>query len=278
MAVTADEFEEIDAVAVKRAQYILKELKDIQEKQDLNDERVIVYCQPVYNIIDECFDTAEALMRLKLEETGMVFPDQFIPLAEEHEYIHALSRIILNKTCLQIRKFIDEGFSVKRISVNFAVSEMHDKGFCSEVKKIIENAGIPYEKVAFELTETQDEGDFAALKSSIEELQEHGIKFYLDDFGTGYSNFLRIMELPFDIIKFDRSLVIAAMNSIKSETIVSYLAHMFSDMNYSVLYEGVETEADEIKCTHMCARYLQGYKYSKPIPIEGLSEYFSKSA
>lgn len=273
-----DVTEEKDTVAEKRMQYILSELKDIHEKANLDDERILVFCQPVYNIAEECFDTAEALMRLRLEKIGMVFPDQFIPLAEEHDYIHTLSRIILHKTCMQIRKFLDAGFDVKRISVNFSIVELHDENFCGEVEKIIGDTGIPFDKIAFELTETQDEGDFLMLKSRIESLQEHGIKFYLDDFGTGYSNFLRIMELPFDIIKFDRSLVIAAMNSIKSETIVSYLAHMFSDMQYSVLYEGIETEEDERKCIRMCARYLQGYKYSKPIPIEQLSEYFAKSA
>ncbi|MBR1743107.1 MAG: EAL domain-containing protein [Lachnospiraceae bacterium] len=273
-----DGVEEKDAVAEKKRQYILSRLKDIHEKADLDDERVLVFCQPVYNIHEECFDTAEALMRLKLEETGMVFPDQFIPLAEEHDYIHTMSRIILHKTCVQIRNLLDAGFNVKRISVNFSISELHDENFCKEVEEIIGKTGIPYEKVAIELTETQDESDFLMVKSRIESLQSHGIKLYLDDFGTWYSNFLRIMELPFDIIKFDRSLVIAAMNSIKSETIVSYLAHMFSDMNYSVLYEGIETEEDEKKCIRMCARYLQGYKYSKPIPIEQLTEYFGKSA
>lgn len=272
-----NEFDEKDALAEKRQAYILSELKDIHEKKDLEDERVLVYCQPVYNIREGCYDTAEALMRLKLEKTGMVFPDQFIPLAEEHDYIHTMSQIILNKVCIQIREFLKMGFAIKRISVNFAISEMHDVNFCKDVKGIIKDSGIPYEKVALELTESQDESDFLMLKAKIEELQEHGIKFYLDDFGTGYSNFLRIMELPFDIIKFDRSLVIAAMNSIKSETIVSYLAHMFSDMNYSVLYEGIETEQDEKKCMQMCAKYLQGYKYSKPIPIGQLKDYFAKA-
>ncbi|MBR1743106.1 MAG: EAL domain-containing protein, partial [Lachnospiraceae bacterium] len=250
----------------------------IDEKKDLEDERILVYCQPVYNIAGECYDTAEALMRLNLDGLGMVFPDQFIPLAEKYDFIHTMSQIILNKVCKQVHDFLDHDFQVKRISVNFATSEMHDAHFCDDVKSIIRNSGIPFEKIAFELTETQDENDFLMLKTKIEELQEQGIKFYLDDFGTGYSNFLRIMELPFDIIKFDRSLVIAAMNSIKSETIVSYLAHMFSDMNYSVLYEGIETEADETKCTKMCARYLQGYKYSRPIPIAQLENYFAKGA
>ena len=103
-----------------------------------------------------------------------------------------------------------------------------------------------------------------------------GITFYLDDFGTGYSNFERILEIPFDIIKFDRSLVVASRNDPKSETLVSHLAHMFSDLDYDVLYEGVEDDEDEGRCTNMHARYLQGYKYSKPIPIEQLKDFLKK--
>jgi EAL domain-containing protein (putative c-di-GMP-specific phosphodiesterase class I) len=84
------------------------------------------------------------------------------------------------------------------------------------------------------------------------------------------------MELPFDIIKFDRSLVIACETDYKAQKMVYHLARMFSDMNYDVLYEGIETVEDEEKCMNMCARYLQGYKYSKPIPIERLTEYFER--
>nr|WP_024864323.1 EAL domain-containing protein [Butyrivibrio sp. FCS014] len=134
------------------------------------------------------------------------------------------------------------------------------------------------DKIAIEITESQNQKDFDAVKETFRKLKSSGITFYLDDFGTGYSNFERIMELPFDIIKFDRSLVMASRSDSKSETMVSYLAHMFTDMNYSVLYEGIEDEEDEVLCTKMYARYLQGYKYAKPIPIQELDKYFVKAS
>lgn len=258
--------------------YILTQLDDINQKKDLNDPRVEVYCQPVLNIITGKYDTAEALMRLRLEKSGMVYPDRFIPVAEENGYIHTLSKIILNKTCEHIKAMLDCTYIVKRISVNFAVSEVRDENFCKDINDIIEKSGIPYEKIAIEITESQNDNDFVIMKEKINELRDHGIKFYLDDFGTGYSNFERIMELPFDIIKFDRSMVLASAMDYKSQKMVYYLAKMFSDMNYSVLYEGVETIEDEEKCKQMCANYLQGYKYSKPIPIEQLTEYFEKES
>ena len=266
-----------DVAAFNRSEEILKELDDIYKKHDLDDERVLVYCQPVLNIKTRKYDTAEALMRLKLPDLGMVFPDQFIYLAEDYGYVHILTKIILNKTCKTIKKMIAEGYEIKRISINVSMPELRDEGFTRDIENIIKDNDIPSGKVAIEVTESQSESDFMIIKSMIEELKDAGIKFYLDDFGTGYSNMERIMNLPFDIIKFDRSLVIASQSDKRSEEIVGRLAGMFAELHYAVLYEGIEDEIDEKRCINMSASYLQGYKYSKPIPIEGLREFFPKT-
>ena len=265
-----------DLKAFDRSEYILRQLEDIYLTHDLNDKRVMVYCQPVYNIKAGKYDTAEALMRLTLEETGLVFPDQFIYLAEEHGYIHVLTEIILHKTCEEMRRLIAEGYDISRVSVNVSMLELKDEHFCEDIRDIVATSGVSADNIAIELTESQSESDFNLMKAKIEELKEQGIKFYLDDFGTGYSNMERIMELPFDIIKFDRSLVLASGSSERSERIVGNLANLFSDLDYSVLYEGVETESDENMCREMSASYLQGYKYSRPIPIAELRNFAEK--
>ena len=265
-----------DVTQFNRYEYILEELGDIYRRHDLRDSRVLAYCQPVFNIKKQKYDTAEALMRLKLPETGLVFPDQFIPLAEEHGYIHVLTEIILQKTCDEIRHLLSEGYEVKRISINVSTLELRDESFIDDIERIIKESGIPDNKVAIEITESQSESDFLIMKKTINALKDRGIKFYLDDFGTGYSNMERIMEIPFDIIKFDRSLVIASDSNEKSEKMVESLADMFSKLDYSVLYEGVENVSDEERCIRMSASYLQGYKYSRPVPIIELQNFFSK--
>lgn len=265
-----------DVVKFNNYEKVLEELEDIYRTRNLRDPRVLAYCQPVLNIKTGKYDTAEALMRLKIPELGLVYPDQFIPIAEENGYIHVLTEIILQKTCDEIRYLINEGYDVKRISINVAVSEMKIDTFSQDIGGIITASGIPEEKVAIEITESQTENDFMIMKEKIEELKEKGIKFYLDDFGTGYSNMERIMELPFDIIKFDRSLVIASGNDERSQKMVTSLAKMFADLDYSVLYEGVENDMDEEKCIDMSATYLQGFKYSRPIPIVELKRFFAK--
>ena len=267
-----------DVVAFNQIEYIAGELTDIFHRRELDDPRVLVYCQPVLNVRTERYDTAEALMRLELPKTGIVYPDQFIGLAEDQGYIHILTQIILHKTCEAIRSFLTAGYELRRISVNVAVSELKNENFCEDITGIIQRSGIPAEKIAIELTESQNEGDFILMKQRIGELKEKGIQFYLDDFGTGYSNMERILELPFDIIKFDRSLVLASDAEERSRKMVSNLAHMFSDMDYDVLYEGVEKETDEVMCRSMSATYLQGYRYSRPVPVSELERYLGKAA
>ena len=260
----------------RRYETILKEVADIAAKKDPDDPRVLVYCQPVYNIRTGKYDTAEALMRLLLDDMGVVFPDQFIPIAEENGYIHVLTEIILSKTCKAISDLLSEGFEVTRISVNVSVMELRDQDFCGDINSIIDRSGVDSSRIAIELTESRNDSDFLVMKEKIEELKKKGITFYLDDFGTGYSNMERILELPFDIIKFDRSMVIAGGQNKRSEQVLGSLADLFSKLNYSVLYEGVENEKDEEMCRGLSASYLQGYKYSEPVPISELKRFLDK--
>lgn len=265
-----------DVRRFKDEQYIIDELEDIYKKSDLNDPRVLVYAQPVYNINTKRFDTAEALMRLHLDKTGTISPGLFIPVAEERGYIHVLTKIILNKTCQMVRKFKEQNLNFKRISVNVSMIELKSVRFCDDIINILKENDVSGENIAIELTESQSEADFMLMKEKIQILHEQGIKFYLDDFGTGYSNMERIFELPFDIIKFDRSMVIASGVDERSERIVENLAKMFADFDYRVLYEGIENNADEDRCLNMSANYLQGFKYSRPIPIEELEGFISR--
>lgn len=257
--------------------YILSELEDIVSHDDMNDSRVLAYCQPVYNRRDNMFDSAEALMRLDLPKCGVVYPDTFIPLAEKSGYIHTLSRIILNKTCKAVHDLLEQGYILNRISVNFAIEEFKCPNFCDDVHGIIEAHGIPSEKIAIELTESQDSYDFQLLSTRMTNLKKFNVKFYLDDFGTGYSNFDRILSLPIDIIKFDKSLLTLAYKNASSQYIVQKFAHIFTKLGYPVQLEGVETDDDEKFSVDLCAEYLQGYKYSKPIPIEELKNFLSRN-
>lgn len=268
--------DEESAVAFTKYRYLVNQVKDIFMKEDLEDPRVKVYCQPVLNTEKNTFTTAEALMRLELPEMGMIYPDQFIPLMERFNYIHVFSKIILNKTCKAIRVIEDDGYLIERVSINFSMQELKLDNFSQDIRDIILANGVEPSKIAIELTESKNEKDLLNMKRVMEELQEQGIKFYLDDFGTGYSNFERILGLPIDIIKFDRSLTLLAGKSDETKYMVGSFSEIFKKAEYQILFEGVEDEKDEAQCKDMNALYLQGYRYSKPIPIERLPEFLGR--
>ena len=270
-------FVEEDYQAYKEMHYIKTQLKDIAEHGSLDDERVLVYCQPVRNVHTGTYDTAESLMRLRLPQTGMVFPDRFIPLAEKYGYIHRLSMIILNKTCRQIRKMQEEGYEISRVSVNLSVEELGEKNFMEEFKSIVQATGIDFHTVAVEFTETQNDTEYELVQECVNEFKKLGVCTYLDDFGTGYSNFDRILSLKLDVVKFDRSLLLMADQDANSRFMLDYFSAAFERLGYKVLYEGVETDAQEELCIDSHADYLQGYKFSKPIPMEELRRFLTEA-
>lgn len=261
-----------DLINFSKILKIKKELEDIANQKNFNDERVLVYCQPILDTKLNKFTTAESLMRLKLDGLGIIYPDVFIPLAEKNNNIHILTCIILNKVC----KFIEKNPEITLISVNFSMYEITNPKFYYDIYNIISKYHFDLNKLGFEITETVEANDFDIINDTLQRFRNLGIKIYLDDFGTGYSNIEHITKIPIDIIKFDRSLVISSGQSEKSKYIVSNMSDIFYNTNYNILYEGIEDNNDEYRCMGMNAEYLQGYKYSKPIPIEELSKFINQ--
>ena len=255
---------------------IINEIQHISHEGLLDTNIVKAYYQPIYNTKEKVFKTAEALMRMDIPGIGFMYPDRFIKVAEDAGIIHKLSLIMLNKVCIEIKKLINDGYDIDRISVNFSILELREETFLDDIKSIIDSNNIPYNKIAIEITESRNDNDFDLVHSKIRELKDMGMNIYLDDFGTGYSNIERIMRLPLDTIKFDRSMLLLLHESADYKYLVSTMTRLFSDLKYTILFEGVETDIDEMTCTDMNAEYLQGYKYSKPIQIEDLRKFLHK--
>ena len=265
-----------DKEEFERAIVVLDIMRDMALRNNLDDERILVYCQPVKNMETGGFDTAEALMRMRIPNLGMVYPNTFIPLAEQYGLIHTLSKIMLNKTCKQLKKLLNEGYKVTRVSVNFSIAELNDKYFIDDFRNIIRNNGLDYSMIGVELTESRNDSDYELIIRIVSQLKELGVKIYLDDFGTGYSNYERIVRLNLDVIKFDRSLLLMSDENKISGEIMAYFSEPFLKLGYTLLYEGVERDEHEKICANCGAAYLQGYKFSKPIPMEEYSGFLTK--
>ena len=173
---------------------------------------------------------------------------------------------------------MDEGYKFKRISVNFSASSFRYKKFMEGVLGIVDSNLVPHEKLAMELTESVTDTDDEIMISTIENMKKAGVRVYLDDFGTGYSNFDRILSLGLDVIKFDRSLLVMACKDDKAKFTLNHFSKAFSEIGFKVLFEGVETDEQQALCEAAGADYLQGYKFSKPIPIDELRRFFEKES
>lgn len=249
-------------------------LLDIRNKSDLDDERVLCYAQPIFSVKEKKFRTAEVLMRLSLDGT-IIYPDRFIPLAESNNCIHTLTRIILNKACEIVHQF-EKYYDFDALTINCSSSELSDRNLFQDLMSIINSNDINPEHIRLELTESAMFDDFETVLSNMHKLNQAGIKFYLDDFGTGHSNIERIIGCPFYTIKFDKSLLYKALNDEGVSDLMSHMISVFKKQGFILLIEGVEDEIQNTYCIEHGFDYIQGYKYSKPLPIIELRSYFNR--
>ena len=250
-------------------------LLDIRNQNNLNDERVLCYAQPIFSVNENSFRTAEALMRLSLDGT-IIYPDKFIPLAEKNNCIHTLTMIMINKVCQTIKEF-ESKYDFDAITVNCSSSELSNRDLFDELMNIINTNGIRPQHIRLELTESAIFDDFNMVINNMEKFNKSGIKFYLDDFGTGYSNLERIIGCPFYTIKFDKSLLYKSIDNSAVSDIVSHLTSVFKKQGFVLLIEGVENDEQADYSINKGFDYIQGYKYAKPQPVIKLREYFNKA-
>ena len=251
-------------------------LKDIRNKLDLDDERVVVYAQPIYSVETGSFRVAEALTRIKLGDR-MISPDAFIPVAEESGTIHALTCIVLNKVCKVIES-IEDYYDFDAISVNISSKEVSQPNAHIELFDIISKYDIDLSKIRLELTESAMFESYDVANENMNYLAKAGIHFYLDDFGTGYSSLDRVMDCPFKTIKFDKSLLYKSLDDDRMNDIMTYMIEVFKKNGFVTLVEGVEDESQSQYSMEHGFEYIQGYHYAKPGPIEDVKKYFNRKS
>lgn len=248
-------------------------LYSIRGTGNLDDDRVKVLVQPIFSVSENKFKTGEALMRLSLDG-ATVFPDVFIPIAERTDTVHSLTKVIIYKTCLKAKEFA-KTHALDAITVNCSSIELANPDFSREVLSIIDKTGVDHSLIRFELTESAMFGDFSEVSKNISRLNEAGIVFYLDDFGTGYSNLERITVCPLHTVKFDKSVLYRSMENESMKNVVETLINAFKKKGCHVLVEGVETKEQLDFCINEGFEFVQGYYYSKPVPIEEFEKWLS---
>jgi len=255
---------------------ISKALKDIRNSQNEDDDRVVVYAQPIYSVEKDSFRVAESLMRLKIGDS-IISPDKFIPIAEQSGCIHMLSCIMINKVCKAIEQ-LSEFYDFDAISVNISSKELSNPTMYQDFLDIIEKYDIDMGKIRMEITETAMFENYDMAQRNMEILDKEGIQLYLDDFGTGYSSLERVINCPVKTIKFDKTLLYKSLDDNRMDDILTYMIEVFKKNGFVTLVEGVEDESQQQFSVDKGFDYIQGYHFAKPEPIEELKNFFSKKS
>ncbi|WP_408071295.1 EAL domain-containing protein [Butyrivibrio sp. JL13D10] len=251
-------------------------LLDIRAKMDPEDERILCYAQPIYSVKQEEFRSAEALMRLTIDGK-LINPDAFIHIAEKNNCIHALTVIMMHKVCKAI-EILSAEYDFDAVTINCSTADFMDKTFYKEIMDIVHSYKIDQKMIRLELTESMMAENYDAVKHNMDMLNREGIQLYMDDFGTGYSNLERVVDVPVQTIKFDKSLLYKSIKDDRVDDIITYMIEFFKKNGFVTLIEGVEDESQKKFSIDRGFDYIQGYHYAKPSPIENLGKYFNKKA
>lgn len=233
----------------------------------LKDNRILVYLQPKVAIESGLVIGAEALVRMLDDDGKIVPPMSFIPILERTGMIIKLDFCVLDQVCALIRKWIDNGITPIRISVNLSRFDFQEDGSWEQMLKKIKDFDIPREYLEFEVTETIFYDDVEFIINKLRQLRAKGHKVSMDDFGSGYSSLNTVGLMPIDIIKFDRGFVQNSISNQKGLEIMSGLVDIFNKINLEVICEGVETEEEEKTIQQCGCDYVQGYYHDRPLPI-----------
>ena len=225
-----------------------------------------VYYQPIYSTREKKITSAEALLRLNDPELGFIPPDEFIVVAENNGSILEIGDIVFEKVCRFLAEQQTDKLGIHYVEVNLSVVQCMQEELAERLLSIMQRYHISSESINLEITETAANSSPIMLIRNMKKLYSKGITFSLDDFGTGYSNMRAIMELPLDMIKFDKSMIASADCSHKGKIIFLSFVAMIKQMNMKSVAEGIETKEQKEMMEELGIEYLQGYYFSKPVP------------
>lgn len=245
----------------------------------IEQDEFLVYLQPKFDIKKEVIKGAEALIRWNYKGKEFLPPYRFIPFFEKDASIGKIDDIVLKKVCEALARWKEEGKPLYPISVNLSRSRLDDKKLIDNLVSIVDLYGVDHKLIDFELTESATYDNTEHMLSVLEELRRRGFKISMDDFGTGYSSLSLLTRMPIDTLKIDKSFVdtVAAENERKEDIIVlRHIIALAKELGFVCLAEGAENKNQIERLRDLGCEIIQGYYYSKPIPISDYEEKYLK--
>jgi diguanylate cyclase (GGDEF)-like protein/PAS domain S-box-containing protein len=244
-----------------------------QLRHAIESSELFVLYQPVIGLADGSVLGAEALVRWRHPQRGVISPAEFIPVAERRGLITAIGTFVLDEACRQLAAWTragdcPDGF---RIGVNLSGRELRDPQLVSRTAATLQRHRITPEQLVIEITENVLIGELGDAHRAIESLAALGVRIALDDFGTGYSTLAHLRQLRSNTLKIDRSFIAQLAGHSRDREIVAAVTGMAHALGMTVVAEGVETEAQRDELTAIGCDAAQGYLFARPVDPDHLA-------
>ena len=241
----------------------------------IEQDEFVVYLQPKFDIKTEKIKGSEALIRWNYKNKEFLPPYRFIPFFEKDGSIAEIDDIVLKKVCEAMNRWKKEGKPLYPISVNLSRSRMYDERLIDKLVGIVDSYGVDHHLIDFELTESATYDNMEHMISVLQELRDRGFKISMDDFGTGYSSLSLLTQMPIDTLKIDKSFVDTIANDSGRKEDIIVLQHIIGlakELGFVCLAEGAESRPQIDRLRNLGCEIIQGYYFSKPIPLTEYEE------
>lgn len=259
-----------------------QELMNRRLLNDLNsavsEHQLQVYYQPKYDI--QCdpprLSSAEALIRWKHPELGMVSPGQFVPLFEGNGLISRVDHYVWEEAARQVREWKDRYGFVFPVSVNLSRADVFDPALVDHLIRLIEENHLDYKDIKLEVTESAYTDKASTVLETIHRLRELGFEIEMDDFGSGYSSLNMLSDMPIDVLKMDMKFVRNIETSDTDMRLVKLILDIARYLGVKAVAEGVETEGQLRLLKDVGCDLIQGFYFSRPVPPEEFEKLIEK--
>ncbi len=256
------------------------ERMDIEDQlhQAIERNEFELHYQPIIDTAGGALAGAEALIRWRHPQRGLISPQVFIPVAEETGLILEIGEWVLDEALRQLGQWHRDGLAALRMSVNISSVQFRDAGLQASIERILGAHELGANTVSLEITESTLMDDSSVTESRLQQIKALGVEYALDDFGTGYSSLSCLKRFPVDIVKIDRSFIHECTEDQSDGCLVAAIIHMAHSLNLKVTAEGVETCAQRDFLRDQGCDCLQGFLISRPVPAADFKRFMSDAA
>ncbi|MDO9265766.1 MAG: EAL domain-containing protein, partial [Sulfurimonas sp.] len=245
-------------------------------RKALSNNEFVVYYQPQVDGRTDKVIGMEALVRWLHPNVGLVFPDKFIPLAQETGLILAIDRWVMLTAMKQIAEWHEMGLNPGVLALNLSMRQLGQEGCVDKLSAMIKESGCKPEWLELEVTEGEIMKNPENAIGVLNHISDMGIELAVDDFGTGYSSLSYLKRLPIDKLKIDKSFVDGLPDDEEDVSIARAIIALAHSLKLSVIAEGVETKDQKEFLVENGCDFIQGYYYSKPIPSDEMEKFLNK--